>query len=77
MKANFFCARISESSPDGGGMRSRKAMKMAAQGVFKVHNIPGGTVVKNPPAKAGGRGSISGPGRSHIWWNTTTTETEL
>ena len=77
MKANIFCATISENSPDGGGMQSRKAMKMAAWGVLKVHNIPSGPVVKNPPANAGGTGSISGLGRSHMWWNTTTTETEL
>ena len=27
--------------------------------------FPGGAVVKNPPASAGDRGSIPGPGRSH------------
>ena len=29
-------------------------------------DFPGGTVVKNPPANAGGMGSIPGPGRSHM-----------
>ena len=28
--------------------------------------FPGGTVVKNPPANAGGTGLSSGPGRSHM-----------
>ena len=30
-----------------------------------MRDIPGGTVVKNPPANAGDRGSSPGPGRSH------------
>ena len=29
-------------------------------------DLPGGTVVKNPPANAGDTGSIPGPGRSHM-----------
>ena len=32
-------------------------------------DFPGGTVVKNLPANAGGTGSIPGPVRSHIPWN--------
>ena len=28
--------------------------------------LPGGTVVKNPPANAGDTGSSPGPGRSHM-----------
>ena len=28
--------------------------------------FPGGSMVKNPPAKAGDTGSIPGPGRSHM-----------
>ena len=28
--------------------------------------LPGGTVVKNPPANAGDMGLIPGPGRSHM-----------
>ena len=28
--------------------------------------FPGGTVVKNPPANAGDKGSSPGPGRSHM-----------
>ena len=29
-------------------------------------DYPGGAVVKNPPANAGGMGSSPGPGRSHM-----------
>ena len=29
-------------------------------------DFPIGPVIRNPPANAGGRGSISGPGRSHV-----------
>ena len=29
-------------------------------------DYPGGPVVKNPPASAGGTGWIPGPGRSHV-----------
>ena len=36
--------------------------------------FPGGTVVKNLPANAGHTGSIPGPGRFHILWDTTSTE---
>ena len=32
-------------------------------------DFPGGTVVKNPPAKAGDMGSSPGPGRSHMPWS--------
>ena len=35
----------------------------------KVRGFPGGAVVKNPPASAGDKGSIPGPGRSHMSWN--------
>ena len=31
--------------------------------------IPGGTVVKDPPANAGDTGSIPGLGRSHMQWS--------
>ena len=31
----------------------------------KGKGFPGGSVVKNPPAKAGDRGLIPGPGRFH------------
>ena len=33
-------------------------------------DFPGDPVVKNPPANAGGLGSIPGPGRSHMLWGT-------
>ena len=29
-------------------------------------DVPGGSVVKNPPANPGDMGSIPGPGRSHM-----------
>ena len=32
-------------------------------------DFPGGAVVKNPPANAGDKGSIPGPGRSHMPWS--------
>ena len=31
-----------------------------------LQDFPGGAVVKNPPANAGGTGSSPGPGRSHM-----------
>ena len=31
-----------------------------------IRDFPGGAVVKNPPAKAGDKGSIPGLGRSHM-----------
>ena len=31
-----------------------------------VEDFPGGSGVKNPPAKAGDMGLIAGPGRSHM-----------
>ena len=31
--------------------------------------LPGGAVVKNPPANAGDMGSIPDPGRSHMPWS--------
>ena len=33
---------------------------------YYVGDLPGGTVVKNPPANAGVLGSIPGPGRFHM-----------
>ena len=32
-------------------------------------DLPGGTVVKNPPANAGDMGSSPGPRRSHMPWS--------
>ena len=32
----------------------------------KYRDLPGGTVIRNPPAKAGDAGSSPGPGRSHM-----------
>ena len=31
-------------------------------------DFPGGPGIKNPPANAGGEGSISDPGRFHTQW---------
>ena len=31
-----------------------------------VRGLPGGSVVKNPPASAGDTGSVPDPGRSHM-----------
>ena len=36
--------------------------------VVTVMGFPGGSVVKNLPAKAGDVGSVSGPERSHMSW---------
>ena len=33
---------------------------------LRFWDFPGGTVVKNPPANAGDKGSSPGPGRSHM-----------
>ena len=41
--------------------RKYNSLRKVTQGDF-----PGGAVVKNPPANAGDRGSIPGPGRSHM-----------
>ena len=35
----------------------------------KHRDLPGGTVVKNPPANAGDVGLSPGPGRSHMSWS--------
>ena len=34
-----------------------------------IWGFPGGSVVKNPPAKAGDMGSILGLARSHLPWS--------
>ena len=36
---------------------------------FKITGLPGGLVVKNPPANAGDRGSTPGLGRCHMPWS--------
>ena len=33
--------------------------------VMYIHGLPGGSVVKNPPANAGDTGAIPGSGRAH------------
>ena len=35
---------------------------------IKKWDLPGGPVVKNPPANAGDMNSIPGPARSHMSW---------
>ena len=42
--------------------RDRKILAVVTQ--VSIEGFPGGTVVKNPPANAGDRGSIPGSGRS-------------
>ena len=42
------------NEPSGSGYRS------------PFRDLPGGAVVKNPPANAGDTDSIPGPGRSHM-----------
>ena len=39
-----------------------------ASGLLKKRDFPGGPVVKNLIANAGGTGSIPGPGSSHMPW---------
>ena len=41
----------------------QKILKASREG------FPGGSVVKKLPANAGNRGSIPGPGRSHMPWS--------
>ena len=49
---------------------SRNLFQFAQTSVKKkkthIVGFPGGSVVKNPPANAGGTGSIPGPGRSYM-----------
>ena len=35
----------------------------------KIKGLPGDSVVMISPANAGGKGSIPGPGRSHMTWS--------
>ena len=35
----------------------------------RLKGFPGGSVVKNPPANAGGKGLIPSLGRSHMTWS--------
>ena len=37
--------------------------------IKKKMGFPGGTVVKNPPANAGDKGSSPGLGKSHMPWS--------
>ena len=36
---------------------------------WRCWDFPGGSTVKNPPSSAGDKGSIPGPGRSHMLWS--------
>ena len=40
--------------------------KMFNNKTISNRGFPGGSMVKNPPANAGDRGSIPGPGGSHM-----------
>ena len=44
-------------------------MKAVAIQMFHDGDVPGGTVVKNPPASSGDMGSSPGLGRSHMPWS--------
>ena len=37
--------------------------------IERDEGLPGGAVVKNPPANPGDTGSSPGPGRSHMLWS--------
>ena len=43
-----------------------KSFKRTKKFKYSEGDFPGGTVVKNPPANTGDRGSIPGPGGSHM-----------
>ena len=49
--------KISSHPPEW--LQSKKKKK-------RIQDFPGGTVDKNPPANAGGKGLIPGPGRPHM-----------
>ena len=70
-----YCFFTSQSEVDratkGGFVRfilgyNRKPKTTGTLKWYKFSDVPGGTVVKNPPANAGDAGSIPRPGRSHI-----------
>ena len=42
-----------------------------------VRGFPGGSVVQNPPTNTGDKGSIPGPGRSHMPWSNYTCVPQL
>ena len=71
---------LSEVTPDSFGQTSRccfhtsyhPGLTYIARLIWK--GFPGGSVVKNPPSKAGDMGSIPDPGRSHVSWSSTTIE---
>ena len=49
-------------------MKEIKGMFLSSSTMTSKHacGLPGGAVVKNPPANAGDTGSSPGPGRSHM-----------
>ena len=47
---------------------SIKRYKLSHQ-KHKFRDLPGGTMVKNPPANAGDMGSSRGLGRTHMLWS--------
>ena len=52
------------TEPKAVGMGSRNSLSELLE--IGEPGFPGGAVVKNPPANAGGTGSSPGPGRSHM-----------
>ena len=49
-----------------GEQENSKGIAKLSLGKEIMGDFPGGAGVKNPPANAGDRGSISGPGRTHM-----------
>ena len=47
----------------------QREAQLSQPSIRKILGLPGGPVVKSPPADAGDRGSIPGPGRSHMQGN--------
>ena len=45
---------------------NNKYVRGKTRSLMGERDFPGGTVIKNPPANAGGTGSSPSPGRSHM-----------
>ena len=62
---NSYLLSLSTYSKGFDGTKKSNSFATARVQYIK-RDFPGGTVVKNPPAKAGDTGSSPGPGRSHM-----------
>ena len=47
-------------------MKKKNLLYLTFHQKWENEDFPGGAVVKNPPANAGDKRSIPGPGRSHM-----------